>query len=304
MKTKFRITLLGLFTMLFYCSQAQNIDSLSAVKAEKEAAISGLKSDLAALEGEVAALNEQLITYPYWDKGLSGMVGIDINSFNNWWNRGPNLNSSAVNIGFSFNGFANKFGENYFWRSNGNLVLGWQKFSQDEDDDSDFDKVADVFNVQSLYGRKLSDKFALSAFGELRTTFLENSFNPAYLDFGIGFTWTPISELVVVFHPLNENIIIADDKFGFNSSLGCKIVADYNRAISSSVSYRSNLSAFMSYEDLDFLSNYTWINGLQVKVAKDFGIGMEFAIRRSNQETVNLEDDFQSYFLMGLTYNL
>ena len=304
MKTLFRIALLGFIMVLSYSSHAQNIDSLTAVKAEKEAALSELKANVSALEGEVAALKEQLVVYPFWTKGISGLVGADVNSFNNWATRGKNLNSSAINIGISLDVFADKTGEKYFWKNNGSLVLGWQKFQLDENDDSDFNKTADVFNIQSIYGRNINSKIAYSIMGELRTTFLENSFNPAYLDLGIGITWTPIKEFIAVLHPLNSNIVISDDDLSFQSSLGFKIVADYNRKISNNVSYRSRLSSFLSYEDFDRLSNFTWINGLKFNIIKNIGIGIEYAMRRSKQETELLDSDFQSYFILGISYNL
>ena len=111
MRTLLRIASMGLFTVFFFSSFAQNIDSLTAVKTEKEAMLSELKANVTALEGEVAALKEQLIVYPFWTKGISGLVGADVNSFNNWATRGKNLNSSAVNIGISLDVFADKTGE-------------------------------------------------------------------------------------------------------------------------------------------------------------------------------------------------
>lgn len=304
MKTLLRIAIMGLFIFFFFPSSAQNIDSLTAVKSEKEAMLSELKANVSALEGEVAALKEQLKVYPFWTTGISGLIGADVNSFNNWATRGKNLNSTAVNIGISLDVFADKTGEKYFWRNNGSLVLGWQKFKLDENDESDFNKTADVFDIQSIYGRKINSKIAYSIMGELRTTFLENSFNPAYLDLGIGITWTPIKEFIAVLHPLNSNIIISDDDLSFQSSLGFKTIADYNRNLSNNVSFRSRLSSFLSYENFDRLSNVTWINGLKFKIIKNIGIGIEYAMRRSKQETELLDSDYQSYFILGISYNL
>ncbi len=306
-----------LFFVLFIFSLGLNAQDMDAIKQEiaaKEAMLAPLKDQatplndqIAALEGEIQGLSSQLVTYPYWQKGTGGIIGLDLNSFNNWASRGPNANASATNIGIGMNGFANQIGENYFWRNNGQLTLGWQKFSAGANDDSKFNKTADVFNVQSLYGKNLSKTLAASALGELRTTFLDNSFNPAYIDLGIGVTWNPIPEFVAVFHPLNYNIIISDQNANFESSLGCKIVADYSRDLGKGVNYRTNLSAFGSYKDLSNLSNYTWINGLNFKVLGNVGVGIEYAIRSSKQETIIVppgNKHFQSYFLMGVSYAL
>ncbi|MEZ4985923.1 MAG: hypothetical protein R2795_12955 [Saprospiraceae bacterium] len=56
-------------------------------------------------------------------------------------------------------------------------------------------------------------------------------------------TWTPIKDLVVVFHPLNYNFVFSDSDFDFQSS-GTKIVADYTRQLTKGVAWKSNLSAF------------------------------------------------------------
>ncbi len=293
------------FLMFNFSAIAQTTDELAAQKELKEAELGALKDQVAALEGEISAIAGQMVTFPYWDKGTRGIIGLDLNAFNNWATRGDNLNSTATNIGVAFNGFANKIGEDYFWRNNGQLTLGWQKFSKADNDNSTFQKTADVFNVQSLYGRNITKTLAVSTLGELRTTFLDNAFNPAYIDLGVGLTWNPSPNFVAVFHPLNYNIIIADNAANFQSSLGCKVVADYSRDLGKGFSYRTNFSGFASYSDLSGLSNYTWINGLNFKMLGGIGVGLEYAIRKSRQETLPLGDEhFQSYFIMGVSYAL
>ena len=66
------------------------------------------------------------------------------------------------------------------------------------DIDSDKYEVAtDVFNISSLFGYKLSDKFAVSTLGEYRSTLVNNFNDPGYLDLGVGGTWTPMSDLFI-----------------------------------------------------------------------------------------------------------
>ena len=107
-----------------------------------------------------------------------------------------------------------------------------------------------------MFGYKLSDHWAASSLVEYRTSILDGRFNnPGYLDWGVGATWTPIKDLVVVIHPLNYNWVFADDgDVMFNSSLGAKVVADYKRKIAKGLNWKSNLSAFISYENSDFLN--------------------------------------------------
>ena len=173
-----------------------------------------------------------------------------------------------------------------------------------------------MFNITSLYGYKLSDKFAASALMEYRTTLLSNFNDPGYLDLGVGATWTPIENLVVVIHPLNYNIVFSDMDDIFDSSMGVKIVADYTRQLPGGVSFKTNFSTFQSYKTSD-LSNWTWTNSFGYTLWKVVGVGFEFGLRGNQQETLNYEINtlentgatfdnidnvVQSYWLIGLSY--
>ncbi|WP_020537318.1 DUF3078 domain-containing protein [Lewinella cohaerens] len=291
---------------------AQTTEELQAMKDEKAAELAELKGELAeltgkvdALKGEVAGLTDQLTPYPRWDTGLLGNVGLNFSTFNDWLLR-DQPNTSAVNIGFSSTGFANADFEKAFWRNSLSLTLGWLKFDNRDnpDDNDDFQVSADAFNITSLYGYKLSDKLAISTLGEYRTSILDGRFNnPGYLDLGVGATWTPIKDLVVVVHPLNYNFVFSDAEFDYKSSLGAKIVADYTRQLTKNIAWKSNLSAFASYEGSD-LSNWTWVNGLSTAV-KGIGIGLDIGLRNNKQEALAAEktdNPLQTYWILGLSY--
>ncbi len=307
----------NLFTLLIVLligqvAFAQTTEELQQMKEEKSAELTKLKGELDeltgkvdALKGEVASLTDQLTPYPRWDKGVLGTLGMNFSNFNDWLLR-DQPNTSAVNIGFSSTAFVNGDFEKSFWRNNLTLTLGWLKFDDKDnpDDVDDFQVSADAFNVTSLFGYKLSDKLAISTLGEYRTSILEDRFNnPGYLDLGVGATWTPVKDLVVVVHPLNYNFVFSDMDFEFESSLGAKIVADYTRAITKGINWKSNLSAFMSYEGSD-LSNWTWVNGISTAV-KGIGIGLDVGLR-SNQQEANAamlsDNPLQTYWILGLTY--
>ena len=198
--------------------------------------------------------------------------------------------------------------------------FSWVKLDDKDDpnDEDGFRQAVDVFNLTSLYGRKLSDKWAVSGLMEYRTTILNNFNDPGYLDLGVGFTWTPITDLVVVIHPLNYNFVFADDDTIFNSSAGAKIVADYTRQIGA-VNFKSNLSMFQSYESRD-LSNWTWINSFSYTLWKVIGVGFDFGLRNNKQEALNfvrnlaptpdpnatfenLDNELQTYWTLGLSYS-
>lgn len=309
-----KIILFGAAILLTISSYSQTEDELKSQQAPK-------KAEIAKLQGEVDALQAQIDALPGWKYGAFGTIGGNFSEFSNWFSQGtPNV--SSANIGITGNVFANKLEEKYFWRNSLNLNLGWVKFDDkdDPDDDDSFREATDVFNITSLYGYKLSEKIAVSTLVEYRTTLLNNFNDPGYLDIGVGATWTPISNLIVVVHPLNYNFVFSDGDSVFESSLGAKIVADYTREIGK-ISFKSNLSAFQSYESGD-LSNFTWINSFNYKLFNQIGIGFEFGLRDNRQEALNnaltnfaagdmtgttpnfdnVDNDLQTYYLLGLTY--
>ncbi len=293
------------------------IASTYAQTAEELKAQQGPKKDsIAKLQGEVDALQAKIDALPGWKKGAFGTIGANLQGFNDWYsNAAPN--SSTGNIGVTVNGFANLTQEKFFWRNSGNINLAWVKNDNtDIDTDSDsFDGTTDVFTISSLYGRKLSDKWAISALGEYRTSIINNFNDPGFLDLGIGATWTPLENLVVVIHPLNYNFVFAKNDAAFDSSTGAKIVADYTRQFNK-VNFKSNLSTFQSYKSGD-LSNWTWINSFGYTLWKGIGLGFEFGLRGNKQEGLNnlqitqptatfndLDNKVQSYWLFGLNYSL
>ncbi|MEX0360907.1 MAG: DUF3078 domain-containing protein, partial [Allomuricauda sp.] len=202
-----------------FLTQAQTAEEIKAEMAPK-------KDSIAAIQGRVDALQTQLDALPGWKVGAFGTIGGSLSNFNNWFAQGLPNNSSGT-IGFTVNAFANQQEEKFFWRNAANINLGWVKLDDKDDptDDDGFREATDVFNISSLYGRKLSDRFAVSGLGEYRTTVLSNFNDPGYLDLGVGGTWTPITDLVVVIHPLNYNFVFSNEDTIFNSSLGAKIVA-------------------------------------------------------------------------------
>jgi len=299
-------------TFAFVSSYGQTIEELKAEQAPK-------KDSIAAIQARVNALQAKIDAIPSygWKKGAFGTIGGSISSFSNWYAQGtPNNNSG--NIGFTVNAFANSLQEKYFWRNSANVNLAWVKLDDKDDptDDDSFKGTTDVFTITSLYGWKLNENFAISTLGEYRTTILNNFNNPGYLDIGVGATWTPIQDLVVVIHPLNYNFVFSDGDAVFESSLGAKIVADYTKKIGA-VNFKSNLSMFQSYKSSNF-SNLTWTNSFGYTLWKMIGVGFDFGLRSNKQEALNyalaqtpatatsfddVDNELQTYWMIGLNYS-
>lgn len=297
------LTLIG--SLLFSITFGQTKEELAAQKAEKAAKIAELKGQIDGLNGEISGINAKLLEWPRWESGAFGTAGLNFNGFNNWVSRGqPNIASST--IGISLNGYANNLAKKYFWRNGANINMGWIKFDDRDDpmDIAEYRQSSDAINVTSLFGYKFNEKLAASALGEYRSTILSNFNNPGYLDLGVGATWTPVNNLVIVVHPLNYNFVFADEALNYESSLGAKIVADYTKELIKGVNWKSNLSTFQSYKGSD-LSNWTWINSIGFQVVKGLGVGAELGLRSNKQEAVaaGLTDNpVQSYYVIGISY--
>ncbi len=294
----------AVFTLLLFAFgslQSQTLEEMELRKTELEKSIGSLTNELSELELSIKTLKPD----PKWTKGFSGTAGFIFNQLNNWVIN-PNPDSRTSNIQFSLASFANLSEDKYFWRNSGMLNLGWQKLQLDshEEEGSKYEPNIDILQLTSLYGYYLSKTLAASALTEFRSSLIQNAFNPAYLDLGIGATWKPDNYFVAVIHPLNYNFIFANDTSNYVSSLGCKIVADYNREIYPGLRLRSNITSFLSYNDLNEFSSVTWTSGISFNVFKGIGVGLEYALRLNRQETQNSAKDLQSYFLLGLSYTL
>ena len=300
----------AVFLLCVCFSYGQTKEELEAEKKAKTDSIAAIQKRADAIQAEIDAL-------PGWRTGAFGVIGGSLSNFNNWYAQGAPNNSSG-SIGITVNAFANLIEDKFFWRNSLNTNLNWIKFDDKdiETDDDGFNPTTDIFNLSSLYGRRLSESFAISALAEYRTTLLNNFNDPGYLDVGVGGTWTPIDNLVVVIHPLNYNFVFADNDAVFESSLGAKIVADYTRQLGA-ISFKSNLSLFQSYKSGD-LSNWTWTNSFAYTVWKNFGVGFDFGLRSNKQEALafalsqaddgdtptfdSIDNDLQSYYTIGLSY--
>jgi hypothetical protein len=301
-----KLSILFLLVCFSLTVNAQTAEELKKEQAPK-------KAQIAKLDGEVKALQAKIDALPGWRKGAFGTVGGSLSGFNNWYSRTAPT-ASAGNIGVTVNGFANLIEDDFFWRNSAAVNLGWVKLDEKGvSGDEGFDAATDVFTISSLYGKRLNKKWALSALAEYRTTIIDNFNDPGYLDFGVGMTWTPTSNLVVVMHPGNYNFVFSSGETVFESSLGAKIVADYTKKYGK-LSVKSNLSIFQSYKTAD-LSNWTWTNSFGYTIWKGIGLGLEVGLRQNKQEALNnalidnsaatfgnVDNKLQSYYLIGMSY--
>ena len=302
-----KLTLLLLFTLSFSLINAQTKEELLALQKTKKDSISNLQKKVDDIQGQIDGL-------PGWRFKTFGTIGGNLSGFNNWYSK-ETPNSSVGNFGININSTADLIQDKFFWKNAANVNISWVKFD-DKDDDTDSDKyevATDIFSLSSLYGHKLSEKFALSALGEYRSTLVQNFNNPGFLDLGVGVTWTPIKNLVVVIHPANYNFVFSRGDNVYESSFGAKIVADYSKDFGD-FNVKSNLSMFQSYKSSNY-SNYTWTNSFAYTIWKGIGLGFDFGLRKNKQEALNynlntdpdatfdnIDNKLQSYWLFGLNF--
>lgn len=304
-----KVLLLPLVFALFCMNlQAQTVEELKATKAEKEA-------QLAALQGEVNDLATQIASFPGWKVGGVGTIGFNINANNNWYAI-ANPNSSANGLGLGFTGFANLDQDKFFWRNGLNINLNRISALADKDDEATRSvALADLLDFASLFGYKLSDNLALSAevkwlsslialdpkgAGVLDDDYSFSLNSPGQLTASAGVTWTPITDLVVMIHPLGFQKNWPGD---FISSAGAKIGATYTRELFPGLKWNTSLNAFIPYTsggDVDQktagdallrtvsynggnLANWLWNNGFSFTVWKGIGVGLNVGLRGDKQ---------------------
>lgn len=303
--------------------QAQTVEDLKTKKAELVAKQAAEQAEADAFNGEIADLGKQIELLTPWQTGLSGLVGLNFNSSNNWAaNANANSSSSALNLGVS--AFANNIKEKTFWRNNINANISWQGLDNNTNDDDGgtgflADRNGDLLVGSSLYGLRFTPSLAATALVDLNTSVF-SFLSPGTIDLGVGATWTPttVPNLVVVVHPLTYNWAFSGmDGVDSQGAFGAKVKATYNLMLPGGVSWSSNLGAFVPYNNdetlVTFLNeegveetsaetqfSYTWINSFNIAdLWKGVGVGFTVGIRQAGLE---YPPGLQSYTALGLTY--
>lgn len=331
MKKLFLLTLTVL-TFGFVSAQDMTLEEMKASKAEMTAKIAESQGLIDATQGELDALQKRINMLSGWMTGLTGIVGLNFGGSNQWTaNPNPTSSSRAISIGVT--GYANREQEKYFWNNKLILNKAWQRVDITEADEDrpgnlfDYGTV-DILNISSLAGYKLTDKIAISALAELNTS-LGNFLEPGTFDIGVGVTWKPITNLVVVIHPLNYHVAwSADGNTDSQGSIGAKVRADYQDDFMISgrkIAWSSTFTTFLPYNSdknpvptydkfglaqVDAtgaaitrdagLFEYTWLNTFSFQVWKGIGVGATFGIRDADFEF----EDLQTFYTIGLTYTL
>lgn len=324
MTKKFFLAIFAIFAFGIFAN-AQSVESLKSEIAEK-------KAQTDAIAKQIADLEKKILEFPGWRYGASGIVGLDLAGASNWVTNPFGKDASSTTIGFAGNGFVNYNADKYFWRNTGSVLLKWQELDQGNPDvDTEFQQISDLLKINSLAGYKLTEVIALSGSAAFETpTFISDKDEVdkvAYLDLGVGATYNPNESFVLMVHPINYRFIFAENDSQFESSLGCKIFADYNKEIMKGIVFGSTLDGFISYkgsaefedaagvkEDVS-LHTFNWSNRLGVSLIKNLSVGLTVNTRWNQQEINQYNSPLvgdeklklsttQWSWLLGLGYNL
>jgi len=328
MKKLFLLTLTVL-TFGFASAQDMTLEEMKAQKTQLAATIDASQATIDATQTELDALQKKINMLSGWMTGLSGVVGLNFGG-SKQWAAAPNPTASSKAIAIGVTGFANREAEKYFWNNKLIINKAWQRVDVSSADEArtgnlfDFGTV-DLFNISSLAGYKLTDKIAISALGELNTS-LGNFLEPGTFDIGIGVTWKPIPNLVVVIHPLNYHLAWSGVGSPVSSAgaIGAKIRADYQDSftfLGNKIAWSSTFTSFLPYSGGDSevvnkdkfgvidpvnstrmagLFEYTWLNTFSFQIWKGIGVGATFGIRDADFEF----QDTQTFYTLGLSYTL
>ncbi len=311
-------TTITLIILFLGSSMAQTLEELQTMKADKEAVLSEHQAAVDALTADISSLVDQINMLSGWRTGFAGIVGLTL-SESNKWAANPNPTASSTGLSITANAFANRNQPKWFWNNKLLVNKAWQTININGEDGGDlFDNgTIDILNFSSLYGYKLTKNIAISALGELNTS-IENFLEPGTIDLGVGATWTPIPNLVVVVHPLNYRITFpTDGNIDTEGALGAKLRADYARDLilaGKEISWSSTLTAFFPYADTKMivqdengvdqeagLDEFTWLNTVSFNLWKGVGVGATLGFRKADFEVY---DEIQNFYSLGLSYTL
>jgi len=303
-------------------AQDMSLEELKAKKTELVTKAGEAQATADKIKGEIGGLQKEIDILSGWRKGIDGNVGFGFNKFSNWA-ASTNPNSSSSSLGLNLIGYANKLTEKTLWNTKLIIQEGFLKVNtagvEGGSGLTDAENhTVDLLNIASLYGYRVHSKFAITALGEFSSS-VRNFVKPGVFDIGVGGTWTPTSNLVVVVHPLNYHVAFSGaGSLESSGSIGAKVRVDYTNSyqlIGKKVNFSSTLSTFVPYSGAKNLANpidpdnieanvgpfeYTWINKISFEVWKGIGVGVDFGLRGAEFQNA----DTQSFYNLGLSYSI
>jgi hypothetical protein len=200
---------------------------------------------------------------PAWKKG--GHFGFIFaqSAFKNWTQGGEDALSGNLNINYDINykkdknDWATKFIVNYGITRIGGVDK----------------KTDDLFEINSIYGRKINDAWNFTFYGNFKTQFtkgydysvspyakISNAFAPAFLSFGPGLSYKKSDNFYINFAPVTSKFVFVTDPdlnavgaFGVEAGKSMR----YEFGANFQMFFKANLMKNVSFENtLNLFSNY------------------------------------------------
>lgn len=248
----------------------------------------------------------------------SGVMGVTFGqtSLTNWSAGGDN----TISGDFMLNTSANYKNDNWFWDNNLLLQYGLVYSSS-----YDWRKSSDKINLNSVGGRNISQKWAVSFLLNFQTQFakgykypdtehhISTFMAPGYLDAALGFTYKPKANYSIFLSPLTERAtFVLDDvlsdagAFGVDPGkkikweTGAYIRATANQTVWGDLSIISTLDMFTPYNDNFGNVNLNWDVLLSYKLNRFLSATLNTTLRYYDEEIQKVQ--FKEIFGLGFTY--
>ncbi len=298
--------LISAVAMNGFAQETETLESLKAMKAEKEAVKAGI-------DAEIAALEKRILEYPGWTTGVGVLFGLDFGGLNNWYALSdPNQRSQAFGIGLT--AFANLNQAKYYWRNG--LAVNWSRSVLEINGASSNPVQLGTWDLVSSAGYFIwQDKLAVSARAKWSTILFELS--PGSVTASAGLSYIPIPNAEIWVHPLGYQYNYPGEDF--TSATGASFGASYSGTIWRNIKWNTVLEGFYSYggdeenglEARD-LHNITWTNGFIIdNLWNGIGVGFNIALRQNRQlarafgiENSDDWSDLQSLYNLGFSYSI
>ncbi len=255
-----------------------------------------------------------------WSYVANTSINISQTSFSNWalGGQGSVGGVAILNLG------ANYVNGKYSWE---NSFVGQYGLQKIEDDITK--KSIDMFDINSKYGYKISDKWGVAALLGIKSQFtkgytydkdlktkISNLFAPGYVITAVGFDYKPNTWSSVLLSPVTgkHTLVLDDDlsnipggSFGvdegdkYRVELGAMVNAKMQKDIMKNINLISALTLFTPYSDSFGNVDITWDLTLAMKVNKYISATISTSLLYDDNVVKKVQ--FKEVIGVGFAYN-
>ncbi len=273
---------------------------------------------IAALLLTVVAFGQEEKVEKKWTYVANTAINVSQTSFSNWALGGEGTigGVAVLNLG------ANYVEGKHSWD---NSFVG--QFGLQKNDDEQTKKSIDMFDINSKYGYKISDKWALAGFVGLKSQFtkgydygqspkakISNLFAPGFATTALGFDYKPNDWFSALLSPVTgKHTFVMDDDlsdvgaFGvdpgdkYRFELGAMVNAKMQKDIMKNVNLMSQLSLFTPYSDTFGNIDVAWDVVLGLKVNKYISANISASLLYDDD--ISNKVQFKEVVGVGFAYN-